>query len=274
LGENRCRAAIVSSPRPKGRRKQRLCRSLPISLDMAAGRSRTIWAEISSLRLGARPIRNVRPPVYAAGMKKPVQLPFPPRGRGGARPGAGRPRGLHVSHHGRAGSARPAPYHAVWHTADDVASLRGKKLFRQVRESFRRCHEKEGFRVVHFSVQGNHLHALVEADSVEELSRGMQGLGVSMAKRINVVSGRKGHAFDDRFFARSLRSPREVANAVQYVLRNHEVHARRMGCDVSSPAPDAWSSAGCAAEPPLTSPARTWLLAVGWHRARPMCASG
>src|SRR2546423_243604 len=140
-------------------------------------------------------------------MKKPVQLEFPPRGHGGARPGAGRPKGNRVTHHGRAGDERPTPYHAVWHTADGVSNLRGKKLFREVREAFRRYHEKEGFRVAHFSVQGNHVHALAEADAVEALSRGMQGLGVSMAKRINRVSGRRGRVFDDRFYARTLRTP-------------------------------------------------------------------
>jgi len=180
-----------------------------------------------------------------------------------------------VSHHGRSGAARSAPYHAVWHTTEHVPSLRRGKIFRQLRESFRRCHEKYGFRVVHFCLQSNHVHALVEADRVEALSRGMQGLGVSMAKRINRVTGRRGHVFDDRFYARALRSPREVANAVDYVLRNGEVHDRRMGIGVDrGGAPDPFSSAACEQDPPLTSPPETWLLAVGWRRARAMRAAG
>jgi REP element-mobilizing transposase RayT len=208
-------------------------------------------------------------------MRKPVQLVFPPRGRGGARPGAGRPRGDQVSHHGRAGPGKRAVYHVVWHTDDDVASLRGKKLFRQVLEAFRRCHEKEWFRVVHFSVQGNHVHAVVEADSVEALSRGMQGLGVSMAKRINLVSGRRGRVFDDRFFARQLRTPREVVTAVDYVLDNTDVHLKRMGVlDAPRRAPDPFSSAGCPSDPPVTSPPRTWLLDVGWRRLKSISATG
>lgn len=208
-------------------------------------------------------------------MKKPVQLAFPPRGRGGARPGAGRPRGDRVSHHGRSGVVRPTPYHALWHTAGDVPSLRRRKIFRQLCESFRRCHEKDGFRVVHFSVQSNHVHALVEAHGVESLSRGMQGLGVSMAKRVNKVTGRRGAVFDDRFYSRGLRSPREVANVVEYVLHNGDVHDRRMGIGVDrGGAPDPFSSAACEQDPPLTSPPETWLLAVGWLRARSMRAAG
>jgi REP element-mobilizing transposase RayT len=176
-----------------------------------------------------------------------------------------------VTHHGRAGDPRPTPYHAVWHTAAGVAGLRGKKLFRQVREAFRRCHEKDGFRVAHFSVQSNHVHALVEGDNVERLSRGMQGLGVSLAKRVNRVSGRRGRVFDDRFFARTLRTPSEVANAINYVLRNDQVHERRMGRvnDLGSEF-DPFSSAALPDDPPLTSPPTTWLLTTGWRRAKRM----
>ena len=173
-----------------------------------------------------------------------------------------------MTHHGREGLNRPIPYHLTWHLADDIRSLRGKKLFRQIRKSLQRCHEKDGFRIVHFSVQSNHLHALGEADDVQRLSRGMQGLGVSMAKRINKVSGRCGAVFDDRFYARALRTPREVAVARNYVLRNSEVHERRMGIGVPLRGYDAFSSAELSDWPALTSPPQTWLLAVGWRKAR------
>jgi len=64
------------------------------------------------------------------------------------------------------------------------------------------------------SVQSNHVHAVAKGDDVQSLSRGLQGLGASISKRINRVSGRRGRVFDDRFFARVLRTPREVANAL------------------------------------------------------------
>jgi REP element-mobilizing transposase RayT len=196
------------------------------------------------------------------------QLSLPCRGRGGYRPGSGRKRGPRATHHGRQSFERPVPLHAIWRTQKDVRSLRGKNLFRQIRESFRRCHEKPGFRVVHFSVQGTHLHLIVEADRVGALSRGMQGLGVSMAKRINFTSGRRGAAFDDRFFGRALRTPRQVANAVDYVLQNQERHLRRQGL---TPAAQQQQDPFCSealrhAGPELVSPPRTWLLRVGRFR--------
>jgi REP element-mobilizing transposase RayT len=166
-------------------------------------------------------------------------------------------------------------YHAVWHTLDGVGSLRSSKSFRQVRDSCRRCHDKAGFRVVHFAVEPNHVHVLVEADDTESLSRGMQGLGVAMSKRINRSIGRRGKLFGDRFFARPLRTPTEVAKAINYVLHNGEIHERRLGVSVDRHgAPDPVSSAALPDSAALTSPAKTWLLATGWQRARPTRGAG
>lgn len=196
------------------------------------------------------------------------QLSFPCHGRGGYRPGSGRKRGGRVSHHGRQAFAVPIPLHAVWRTRRDVRSLRGKRLWRQLRESFRRCCEKEGFGLVHFSVQGTHVHLIVEADSVDLLSRGMQGLGVSMAKRINFTLARQGPVFEDRYFARRLRTPTEVANAVDYVLRNEEHHRRLQGLAPAS-GPDPFCSAALRGSiPRLVVEAATWLLRVGYLRGR------
>jgi len=195
------------------------------------------------------------------------QLSLPCRGRGGYRPGSGRKRGHRVTHHGRESFRKPFPLHVVWRTRRDVRSLRGKRLWRQIRESFRRCCEKDGFRLVHFSVQGTHVHMVVEADELERLSRGMQGLGVSIAKRVNFTLVRRGPVFDDRFFSRRLRSPREVANALDYVLHNRAHHLREQGV-VPPEQPDPYTSdAVRGAVPPLVVEPVTWLLRIGYFQA-------
>ena len=46
-------------------------------------------------------------------------------------------------------------------------------------EAFRAARIRFGMRIVHYSIQGNHLHLLVEVDDRKSLARGMQGdLGV------------------------------------------------------------------------------------------------
>ena len=95
---------------------------------------------------------------------------------------------------------------------------------------------------------GNHLHLLVEADSSEALSRGMQGIGV----RVKV--------FGDHYHEHLLRSPTELVNAMTYVLGNAAHH-------YGGTAPDPYSSASCDRDRTLGE-RRTWLLRVGWRRAR------
>ena len=74
--------------------------------------------------------------------------------------------------------------------------------------------------MLQFSVQTNHVHLLVEGDGTIELRRGIQGLAIRVAKAINRRLGRDGHVWDGRYHARVLRSPREVRNALVYILQN------------------------------------------------------
>ena len=70
-----------------------------------------------------------------------------------------------------------------------------------------------GFRLVHYSVQGNHMHLLVEAADEKSLARGMNGLGVRVAKGLNRVMGRSGKVLDERYHGHILRTPTEVRRA-------------------------------------------------------------
>jgi hypothetical protein len=131
------------------------------------------------------------------------------------------------------------------------------------------------FRVVHFTLLGDHLHFLLEADDNEALSRGMQGLTVRLAKTLNRMMGRRGAVFADRYHAHVLRTPTEVRNALAYVLLNHQSHMLRIGarasggrCDRFSSAAtfDGWSDGPPPAKRTVTSPPRSWLLRTGWRR--------
>jgi hypothetical protein len=109
------------------------------------------------------------------------------------------------------------------------------------------------YRVIHYSVQADHVHLVVEAADRVALSRGTQGLAIRLARAVNRVVGRRGKVWGDRFFARDLRSPREVRAGILYVLMNHKKHAR---AGIVPPLLDVWSSAA-------------WF--GGWHaRASPL----
>jgi putative transposase len=121
--------------------------------------------------------------------------------------------------------------------------------------------ERDDFRVAHLSVQSNHLHLIAEADDRTALSRGVQGIAIRVAKSLNAALGRRGKVFAERFHMHVLRSVREVANAVDYVLANWFRHAgRKVG-------PDDLDRLSSAADRSLVALPQTWLLRVGWPLA-------
>ena len=76
--------------------------------------------------------------------------------------------------------------------ADDVWNLRTRRCFTALARAFWGGGNRFGFRLVHYSVQGNHVHLLVEAKDEKSLSRGMCGLGVRVARGLNRVMRRRG----------------------------------------------------------------------------------
>jgi REP element-mobilizing transposase RayT len=119
---------------------------------------------------------------------------------------------------------------------------------------------KFGLRLNHFSVQGNHLHLIVEAEDNRALSRGMQGMTVRMARSLNRLMQRRGSVFADRFHAHLLRTPTETRHAVHYVLHNRQKHAREYGQPIVTGYRDPYSSAGFSPTTgPIVAPT-TWVL--------------
>jgi putative transposase len=194
-------------------------------------------------------------------MGAPVQreLYFP--SHGGHRKGAGRPTTGRVSHAARPAFARPAPVHITLRVGPEVWNLRSSRCYKALRSSFAASRGRFGLRLIHFSVLGNHLHLIVEADGQRSLTRGMQGLNIRIAKALNRVMGRAGRVFADHYHSRLLATPTELVNAIAYVLRNAAHHYG------STSVADAYSSAASQSAEILCGP-RTWLLKSGWRRAR------
>src|SRR5262249_24821045 len=194
----------------------------------------------------------------------------------GGRRGAGRspagaaaavPHGRRPSHEAR------HPVHVTLRVVRGMPSLRRAPLFQTVRNRLAAA-SRAAFRVVHFTVQRNHLHLLIEAETNRDLSRGVQGLAITIAKRINRLLGRRGRVWNDRYHGRALRTPRETRNALVYVLGNGRKHMQiGTGVDPCSSGPwysDWETSADPASGPPPIAAPRTRLLRIGWRRNGPI----
>jgi len=205
---------------------------------------------------------------------------------GGRRAGAGRKRRAErasVPHTTRADFSARHPLLVTIRVRVDVPDLRDPapwQVIVRVLRAFRR--QFPGLRVIHYGVQSNHLHIIAEADDRGALSRGMQILLAQLARRLNAELGRSGGIVASRYHARELKTPREVANALRYVLLNARHHAADHGIAYPPQWIDPRSTAAIFdgwREPP-TTPNRTkdygtssphsWLLRVGWRIHGPL----
>ncbi len=223
--------------------------------------------------------------------RKPRQLPLSlsmPRRWGGRRNGAGRKRGPQtgLAHGSRERFATPLPAHVTLRMRPGVPSLRTVPIVRELERSFRIARARPGFRLAHYSLQGNHAHLIVEARDRDALGRGMKSIAARVARAVNRVTEHTGPVLADRYHLRLLSTPTEVRNALRYVLLNAHHHAaaaknalrNATGLDPASsarwfngwkpgnsPAPSAVQPAA-ARDPAPVARARTWLLSVGWRR--------
>ena len=201
--------------------------------------------------------------------------------RGGARRGAGRkPKGAValVSHAKRLALDARTPVLVTAKLAPGLPNLRRGAARALVWRALGAAKSRFDVRVIHFSLQSNHLHAIVEARDERALGRAMKGLCVRIARALNRVLEREGRVFADRYHARHLRTPREVRYALAYTLSNARKHGVRVeGIDPcsSGAAFDGWRERGAHAlavlassafaMPPVAA-ARSWLLRAGWRR--------
>lgn len=209
--------------------------------------------------------------------RRPEQLELRARAHGGLRKGAGRPRtgNAGVPHRRREALASRFPVHVTLKLRDDAPRLRNRKSGRAVEGAIRAGAVRLGLRVVHYSIQSNHVHLVCEARDAQALTRGLQGLEIRMARALNRTHDRSGPVWADRYHARILRTPREVRNALVYVIGNWRHHGGdrypRLSIDPFTSAP--WFDGFREKLLPLpegaarpTATARTWLLGTGWRR--------
>jgi hypothetical protein len=118
---------------------------------------------------------------------------------------------------------------------------------------------------------------IVEAASAFDLACGLKAIAARFARGVNRVFHRAGRVLADRCHVHVLRSPREVRNALAYVLLNarHHLakHGRRPPADgrIDPASSGRWfagwrTGAPASHDPPAVAAPRTWLLSIGWHR--------
>lgn len=189
--------------------------------------------------------------------------------------------------------ARPAhhehtPLLVTMRAAARTPGLRSQVVFGAIERELRHG-SRNGLRIVHFSVQNDHVHLVVEADDGRALSRGLQRLASRLAMVVNAVMRRGGRLWRERYHRLDLETPTQVRNAYVYVLMNVRKHAVARGAfsehvfaELDSRSSARWFIGWhpregpppqapelpprAAAETPSVVPAKTWLATTGWKR--------
>ncbi len=178
-----------------------------------------------------------------------LDLPLRVRTWGGRRPGAGRKPGPRprVPHHRRPPHRAAHPLHVTLRALPGLPSFRSARLFPAIQHAIRLA-SHEGFALVEFSVQSNHLHLIVEAKDREALSSGMRGLAIRVARAVNRVLERRGRVWADRKHE-GAGGPVDRCSSAPW-FRGWQALPQRLPAVSTPPA----------------ATARTWLLQVGWRR--------
>jgi REP element-mobilizing transposase RayT len=199
--------------------------------------------------------------------------------RGGRRPNAGRKRTLKYdpSHGKRPDLSFKHPVHVMLRTLPSVPRLRQRDGYEAIRAVLLYFFADAGFRIVHISIQRNHLHLIAEAASKQALRSGMQRFAIRAARALNEAFDRAGKVFEFRYQAKQIKDASYARNALSYVLNNWRRHREDRYTGMQDMPFDRFSSAASFTgwhlrkgltppEPDLpVSPARTELLTFDWE---------
>jgi REP element-mobilizing transposase RayT len=167
--------------------------------------------------------------------------------RGGRRTNAGRKKAVELrfdpSHAARPELSSNHAVHLMLRTLPSVPRLRQRAAYEVLRSVLVYFVEANDFRVVHVSIQRNHLHFIVEASDKHALSRGMQRFAIRAARAINGTFDRTGKVFAFRYHAKQIKTADYARNAISYVLNNWRRHRQDVYCDEMSMPFDRYSSA-------------------------------
>lgn len=143
--------------------------------------------------------------------------------------GVGRPAKIDkgIRHTAREKISKPTALHLTIKVRENKADIKTKKILKALHQAIKRARFKK-LKIIHYTLEYNHLHLVVEAHNNLILQKGMQALGVSLSKAINRIKQLKGAVYKHRYHFRKLASRREFKNALLYIFKNGMKHKRSM----------------------------------------------
>jgi REP element-mobilizing transposase RayT len=158
--------------------------------------------------------------------------------RGGRRPDSGRNR-IHskgVSHRVREKVTARTPVHINFKV---LTYIQNKPCLEILHIAITKA-QTHGLYIIYFALQSNHIHFIAETKDNQTLTKGMRSLTICFAKRIQQLKKVNEPIQIERYHLHVLKNPKEVENALNYVIYNEVHHTGRdaqrgFSAKVSSP---------------------------------------
>jgi REP element-mobilizing transposase RayT len=139
--------------------------------------------------------------------------------------GAGRPaiHDIGIRHRERPKLTRLSSLHLTIKIKRIKADLKNKSILIVLKRAIYNA-RKKGLRVIHFSLEFDHVHLLIEAPDNFILGKGMQSLGVTLVRGINKLGQTSGEVYKHRYHFRKINSTRELKVVMNYIFHNGVKH--------------------------------------------------
>ncbi|MGZ3787896.1 MAG: transposase [Bacteriovorax sp.] len=139
--------------------------------------------------------------------------------------GAGRP-AIHdagIRHTSRPFLKKPSSLHLTVKIKKNKAGIKNKSILILLKRAILNT-RRQGLKVIHYSLEYDHVHLLIEAENNHVLGKGMQAFGVTLSKAINRMRKLKGGVYKHRYHFRKISGARELKNVMNYIFTNGLKH--------------------------------------------------
>jgi REP element-mobilizing transposase RayT len=117
----------------------------------------------------------------------------------------------------------PSSLHLTVKILRAKANLKNKIILSILKKSIMNA-RKMGLRVIHYSLEYDHVHLLVEAADNFILGKGMQAFGITFSKALNRLRKIKGTVYKHRYHFRKIVGARQLKNVLNYIFSNGLKH--------------------------------------------------
>jgi REP element-mobilizing transposase RayT len=135
--------------------------------------------------------------------------------------GAGRPakNDAGIRHTSRPLIIKPSSLHLTVKVKHIKADIKNKIILHLLKRAIMNG-RRQGLKIIHFSLEYDHVHLLIEADNNTLLGKGMKAFGVTFAKAINRLRKLRGAVYKHRYHFRRIESCSQLKNVLHYIFNN------------------------------------------------------